>query len=165
MDWDAIAAGARGEGAAYDKKRKARAKEREEAEHKRLAAEKWHVSVTVHSATVYLSTDSNGLSDPYAEVFVGDPDAVLGYSKIGSTKTKSKTMSPTWEETFETNVTGLDTAVKIKLYDKDMIASSYLGSWKSTSHTTGGKIEICPKGNNKQINAHVNITVTWTKKS
>jgi hypothetical protein len=162
MDWNAIAAGARGEGASYEKKRKAQAKKREEAEEKRAAGEKWKVTVTVHSATVFQSTDSNGLSDPYMDVYIGDDSS---WKRIGSTKVQSKTLSPTWEETFTSTVDGLATDVKLKLYDKDTFGSDYVGTWKSFSHTRGGNdLNFHPKGDHKLITAQANVTVSWVQK-
>ena len=157
-----LAASARGEGAAYEKKRKARAKKEEAADQKKLAAQKWRVSVTVNSAEIYLSTDSNGLSDPYAEVYVGDDDS---WRRIGSTKVISETMKPEWNETFEATVTGLQTLVKVKLYDKDKFGSDYIGTWKTYAQGRGGVgVDFHPKGNHKLITAKANITITWTQK-
>lgn len=162
MDWDAIAAGARGEGASYEKKRKAQAKKRDEKEKKDKAAEKWKVTVTCHSAVVYLSTDSNGLSDPYMEVYVGDDNS---WKRIGTTKVQEKTLSPAWNESFSATVDGLATDIKIKLFDKDKFGSDYIGTWKSFSHTSGGtKLDFHPKGNHKLITAHGHVTATWAKK-
>lgn len=162
MDWDGIAASARGEGASYERKRKAQMKKREESEKKAAAAEKWKVTVTCDSAVVYLSTDSNGLSDPYMEVYVGDDNT---WKKIGTTKVQSKTLSPVWNETFSASVDGLSTDVKIKLYDKDNFGSDYIGTWKTSGHSSHGgtKLDFHPKGNHKLITAHGSVKVNWVQ--
>ena len=158
-----IAAGARGQGAQYEKNRKKQAKKREASEEKRLAQEKWVVTVTVHSATVYQSTDSNGLSDPYAEVYVGSDSK---WSRIGTTKVQEKTLSPVWEESFTSGtVDGTTTSIKVKLYDKDKWGSDYIGTWKTLWHGTGGAdLAFHPKGDHKLITAVGKITIHWQRK-
>ena len=156
-----IAAGARGEGASYERKRKADSKKREASEQKRLAGENWAVTVIVSCGTVYKSTDSNGLSDPYVEVYIGDDSS---WKKLGTTKVQSKTLSPVWNETFTGNIDGLHTEVKLKLFDKDTIGSDYVGTYKGMSHSKGGKgLEMHPKGNYKLITATIDATFSWVK--
>lgn len=163
MDWDAIAAGARGEGESYEKKRKARAKKAEAEEEKRKAAEKWLVTVTVEHAKVYVSTDSNGLSDPYMEVYVGSDSS---WTRIGTTKVCSKTKSPTWDQTFTGKVDGLHQDIKLKLYDKDMIGSDYIGSCKCLHRSTGGtSLLFNKKDNRKVITASGSVSIKWEERT
>ena len=157
-----IAASARGEGASYERKRKAAAKKREAAEQKSLANEKWKCTVTITSATVHLSTDANGLSDPYVEVYIGDDSS---WKKLGTTKVQSETLSPVWNETFSGTVDGLHTEVKLKIFDKDKFGSDYVGTYKSGTHSTGGtNLSMHPKGDHKLITAQINATFAWVKK-
>lgn len=161
MDWDMIAASARGEGAQYEKKRKARMAQQEAKDRADQEAEKWTVSVTIKDAEVYLSTDSNGLSDPYVEVFVGTDSS---WKRIGTTKVQEKTLKPVWDETFTASVNGLYRELKIKMYDKDRFGSDYVGTWKSFAQPKGGRVECHPKDNHKLITAHLSFTATWTQK-
>ena len=156
-----MAASARGEGASYERKRKQAMKKAEEHDRKILAGEKWRCTVNIKSATVLLSTDANGLSDPYVEVYIGDETS---WKKLGSTKVKPETLSPVWDETFSGIVDGLHTEVKLKLFDKDKFGSDYVGTYKSGSHATGGtKLDMHPKGNYKLITAQIDATFTWVK--
>lgn len=159
-----LAAGSRGQGAQYEKQRKAKAKVAEAKEEKLKKAEKWTVTVTVKSAVIYQSTDSNGLSDPYAEVFVGDDNS---WKRIGTTKVQSKTLSPVWDETFTATVDGLHDEVKVKFFDKDTFGSDYIGTWKALGHGTNNGVDLPfhPKGNHKLITAVGTISVSWFKKS
>lgn len=162
MDWEGIAASACGEGAAYEKKRKARIAKQDAEEKKELAAEKWKVTVTCVSADVYLSTDSNGLSDPYMEVYVGDEGS---WKRIGTTKTQKATLKPVWGETFKATVNGLASDIKIKLFDSDTFGKDYIGTWKSCRPNQGGvALQFYPKGNDKLLTAHGNVTIKWEKK-
>jgi Ca2+-dependent lipid-binding protein len=146
----------------YEKARKAKVKKAAEENEKARAAERWTISVTMKKAYISLTTDSNGLSDPYAEVYVGSDDK---WKRIGTTKVQSKTTSPVWNETFEATVSGLYTAVKIKLYDKDLIGSDYIGSWKALSRTDfnlQGE-NFFHKKHGRRITATCDFEVKWTK--
>jgi hypothetical protein len=160
MDWDMLVAGSHGEGAAYEKKRKAKLAKDKEADRERAAAEKWTVAVTVKSATILKSTDGNGLSDPYAEVYIGDDST---WRRIGTTKVQSKTLEPVWNERFEATLTGLQSWVKVKLYDKDRFGSDYIGTWKEYSHSRGGDdLTFHPKDDRMVTTAKASIVVKWT---
>lgn len=71
------------------------------------------LTVTVISATGLPSADSNGKSDPFAKVY-------LNSENVYKTKTKKKTLEPTWNESFEVEIPSrVQSNLRFKLVDWD----------------------------------------------
>jgi hypothetical protein len=90
------------------------------------------VELVIHNAKVHISTDHDGLSDPYVKIYDSQG------TKVGETKVKSNTLEPEWEETFELRIEPENLPLVIIMYDKDLVGKSHIG---------GGLIHVnCDKG-------------------
>ena len=82
------------------------------------------VRLFIYEANNLMAKDSNGLSDPY--IVIMDTTDVDG--KDCKTKVVRKTLSPKWNEAFTFAVPNIDRwAVRLKLYDWDMLGKDALG--------------------------------------
>eukprot|EP01124_Arcella_intermedia_P004230 TRINITY_DN12382_c0_g1_i1.p1 TRINITY_DN12382_c0_g1~~TRINITY_DN12382_c0_g1_i1.p1 ORF type:complete len:315 (-),score=56.66 TRINITY_DN12382_c0_g1_i1:4-948(-) len=81
-----------------------------------------YLSVTIHEAKNLLALD-NGKSDPFCKITGSFT------SQIFQTKTKKKTVSPIWEESFAVYVGDLEESftLTVKVYDRDFVGQDFLG--------------------------------------
>ena len=77
--------------------------------------------MTVHCATILISTDWNGLCDAWVEIVAKGGHTIL------ETDVREKTLSPYWNKIQTTSVVVKD-VYKVVVYDKDKIGKSKVGS-------------------------------------
>jgi len=77
---------------------------------------KGKINVRIIAAKDLMAADINGLSDPYVELTLG--------KSTSKSKTVTKTLNPTWDDTFEMSVSDpTDAVLKVEVYDKDSVFS------------------------------------------
>lgn len=75
--------------------------------------------VKVVEAKDLLAADSNGFSDPYVKLSLGNTKA--------RTSVVHKSLNPCWNEDFFFNVTDLDEELKLTVWDEDRFTDDFLG--------------------------------------
>ena len=96
--------------------------------------------IKIHGAADLEAMDTNGLSDPYVKIFVGedkfDPNeqsgllAFLRGSKgsfaTAQTSIKHRTLKPSWEEFFELPINNIQGWISFCVYDHDLLSQDDL---------------------------------------
>ena len=67
--------------------------------------------------------DSNGLSDPYCELYVLDDKLQVDKKTKQKTKVIKKNLNPKWNETFTFQVPVTSKGIMIDMFDEDLIGS------------------------------------------
>ncbi|KYR02979.1 C2 domain-containing protein [Tieghemostelium lacteum] len=118
------------------------------------------VTITVDNATLYVATDSNGLSDPYVKVYASKKKGILSTTHLFTTSVQSKTLSPVWNhsETVSLCPEHIHDYLIFELYDKDILVNDFIGKGRIMLNKSGYsnfKLDLFDKDNNKIINAQV----------
>eukprot|EP01113_Clastostelium_recurvatum_P029664 TRINITY_DN3582_c0_g2_i1.p1 TRINITY_DN3582_c0_g2~~TRINITY_DN3582_c0_g2_i1.p1 ORF type:complete len:196 (-),score=27.25 TRINITY_DN3582_c0_g2_i1:21-566(-) len=142
-------------------------KRREKKEKKEVAESKIkkHIKFTISHAEVFLSTDSNGLSDPY--VIIRKKKHSL--TKILRTPYAKETLKPNWDYSETVLMTDKSVIMSyfncvVELWDHDKIKDDFIGSTKVTCNTTPKAysdiydVEILDPKNPKQVNAKLRFS-------
>ncbi len=69
------------------------------------------------------SKDSNGLSDPYCEIYVLDEKSQPIKKSKQKTKVIKKSLNPTWDESFSISTTSGNSGILIEMYDQDAVGT------------------------------------------
>ncbi|EQC29479.1 hypothetical protein SDRG_12727 [Saprolegnia diclina VS20] len=126
--------------------------------------------VKIESAKDLPSVDSNGASDPFVRVTVGND--------VRKTSTKLKTLTPVWNETFEIPVSALGTDILFEVCDQDKIvgdlltSTNFLGKARFSldTLTDGQKRSVSiqllnKKFKNKRNLGTLNVSIQWIYKA
>lgn len=83
------------------------------------------IDITVHSARNLLVKDSGGKNDPYCELKLEDAKGKSLQSE--KTEVLKNTEVPVWDAVFQFEDTEKAKALRVDVYDKDMIGSNFIG--------------------------------------
>jgi len=83
------------------------------------------VTLKVVSGRNLASKDSNGLSDPYCEIYLLDEKGQPNKKSKQKTKVINKNLNPTWDESFNFTAPpgGACAGILIEMFDKDAIGT------------------------------------------
>eukprot|EP01117_Protostelium_nocturnum_P004169 TRINITY_DN15471_c0_g1_i1.p1 TRINITY_DN15471_c0_g1~~TRINITY_DN15471_c0_g1_i1.p1 ORF type:complete len:164 (-),score=28.99 TRINITY_DN15471_c0_g1_i1:98-589(-) len=123
---------------------------------KEVKAPKHNYQIQITKGEIFVSSDRNGLSDPYVVLKV---DKLLGKT-LAETESIPDNMQPEWNYTH-TFVAREGTKVVVKMMDKDPIGSNTVGEYNIT--VCGDKkyqpMNFHPDGNIKLITARAFIEI------
>jgi len=69
------------------------------------------------------SKDSNGLSDPYCEIYILDEKGQQNKKSKQKTKVIKKSLTPSWNETFTITAPAGTSGILIDMFDSDQIGT------------------------------------------